>query len=128
LKELLSEIYFLTKNGGHIYYFKDCKEKGGIPDHDMKYLSYDRFSRDLNPFINRKSTLPLKHIIIHANDKIRLLNSYRVNKDKWNEKDIIGVLRELEGYLKNIRKLINKDFNVKISIDEKAEIDEAIEN
>ncbi len=143
LKNLLVEIYFLTKkslkfengkesSGGHIDYFRKCLERQkGWPHHDMREL---RDLSDLDYSLKRKETSILKHLVFHANDKVKLLNFYRIGKlanDQnvriWNyDKDYIKtVISELENILGNLKSKIEEDFGVQLSDSELKAIDQA---
>lgn len=131
LKLIIEDCNFLLDKGlnnkniekGHIEYFRDCLINNEIPDHEMLELNLNYFLTNLGHEVNFKPTLDLKNKLKHSNDKIKLLNNYRIDKVIWNKKRkeltkdgnlyLLELLNELETKLKEINNIIKDNYNIK---------------
>jgi len=129
LKSILSDVYFLTKRGGHIQFFRDSVRPNGYPNHDMKEIDVRFYWENLNNKVNGKLTFPLKHLLAHTNDKIVMLNNYRETEQTWRvnmNRAIQLVIPDLENMLNEIRQEINREFKVFLNRQEEREIDDLV--
>ena len=129
LKSILSDVYFLTKKGGHIEFFKNSIKPRGYPHHNMREIDAGFYWNNLNNKIDGKITFPLKHLLAHTNDKIVMLNNYRESEQRWKEKMNYAkqeVIPDLEDKLNKIKEEINCKFKVCLTQKEKEKIDDLI--